>query len=83
MVKKVQILKISECGSCAQAAKLVRKIKEDEKLDFQIEELDITEHPDLLRKYQIMVSPGIIIDGKLEFAGIPSENKLKKKLMVS
>ena len=35
----------------------------------------------LLQKYQIMTSPGIIIDGKLEFTGVPSEKKLKEKLV--
>ena len=81
MVKKVQILKTPGCNSCVQATTLIKKIKKEEKLTFAIEELDITEHPDLLQKYQIMVSPGIIIDGKLEFTGIPSEKKLKEKLV--
>ncbi len=81
MVKKVQILKTPGCTSCAKATVMIKKIKEEEKLNFEIEELDITEHPDLLQKYQIMVSPGIVIDGKLEFTGVPSEKKLKGKLV--
>jgi len=80
MVKKVQILKTPGCGSCAQATTMIKRIKEEEKLKFKIEELDITEHPELLQKYQIMVSPGIVIDGKLEFTGIPREKKLKERL---
>ena len=39
------------------------------------------EHPDLLQKYQIMVSPRIIIDGKLEFTGLPNGEGLKAKLV--
>ena len=81
MVQNVQILKTPGCSSCAQATVLIKKIKAEEKLKFKIEELDITEHPELLQKYQIMTSPGIVIDGKLEFTGKPSENKLKEKLM--
>ena len=81
MVKKVQILKTPGCSSCAQATTLIKKIKEEEKLKFTIEELDITQHPELLQKYQIMTSPGIVIDGKLEFTGMPSEKKLKEKLL--
>lgn len=80
MVKKVQILKTPGCSSCAQATTLIKKIKEEEKLKFSIEELDITQHPELLQKYQIMVSPGIVIDGKLEFTGVPSKEKLREKL---
>ena len=81
MVKKVQILKTPSCSSCARATVLIKKIKDEEKLTFAIEEIDITEHPDMLQKYQIMTSPGIIIDGKLEFTGMPKEGKLKEKLM--
>jgi len=81
MVKKVQILKTPGCSSCAQATTMIKRIKEEEKLKFKIEELDITEHPELLQKYQIMVSPGIVIDGKLEFTGIPSRKKLREKLI--
>jgi len=81
MVKKVQILKTPGCSSCARATAMIKKIKKEEKLDFVIEELDITQHPDVLQKYQIMTSPGIVIDGKLEFTGIPSEKKLKSKLL--
>jgi len=81
MVKKVLILKTPGCSACAHATVLVKKIKAEEKLKFKIEEVDITEHPDLLLKYQIMTSPGVVIDGKLAFTGMPSEKKLKEKLM--
>ncbi len=81
MVKNVKILKTPVCSSCSHAAKLIKKIKDAEELLFEIEEFDITENPELLQKYPMMVSPGIVIDGKLEFAGMPSEKKLKKKLI--
>ncbi len=81
MVKKVQILKTPNCNSCARATILIKKIKKEENLKFIIEELNITKHQDLLLKYQIMTSPGIVIDGKLEFSGIPNKKKLKEKLM--
>ncbi len=81
MVNNVKILKTPGCSSCAQTAKLIRKIKEKEELFFEIEELDITEHPELLQKYPMMVSPGIVIDGKLEFVGMQSEKNLIKKLI--
>ena len=81
MIKKIQILKTPGCSSCARALKLIAKIKEEAKLTFSIEELDLIEHPELVQKYQILTSPGIIIDGTLAFAGMPSEKKLKEKLM--
>jgi len=81
MVKKIQILKTPGCGSCAKATIMINRIKEEEKLKFDVEEVDITKHPEMLQKYQIMTSPGIVIDGKLEFTGIPNEKKLREKLL--
>ena len=81
MVDKVQILKTRYCSSCAKASELIEKIKADEGLSFEVEELDITEHSGLVQKYQLMTSPGIIIDGELEFAGRPSEKKLRERLV--
>lgn len=81
MAKKVQILKSVGCASCAQATTLIKKIKEEEKLKFEIEEIDIIEHPEMLQKYHIMTSPGIVIDGKLAFEGMPSEKKLRERLL--
>jgi len=82
MAKKVQILKTPGCSSCAKATDLIMKIREDDNLEFEVEELDITKNPELLWKHQIMVSPGIIIDGKLEFTGVPDKKKLRNKLMM-
>jgi len=81
MIKKVQILRTQGCASCAQATVLVNKIKQEETLTFQIEEIDITEHPELLQKYQIMTSPGIVIDGELAFTGMPNTRKLRERLV--
>jgi len=80
VVKKVLILKTPGCASCAEASKMIKNIKRGEKLQFDIKEIDITEHPDVLEKYPIMSSPGIVIDGKLEFVGMPNEKKLREKL---
>lgn len=80
MVKKVQILKTPGCSSCAQATVLINKIKKEGNLKITVKEIDITKNTDILRKYPIMSSPGIVIDGKLEFVGVPSEKELKRKL---
>lgn len=81
MIKKVQILDTPGCPSCIQAEKIIKRIKEENHLDFEIEVIDVTKNPEILQKYQIMAAPGIVIDGKLEFTGMPSEKKLIEKLM--
>ena len=48
------------------------------KVKYQI--IDITKNPKILERYQVMSAPGIVIDEKLEFTGVPSKDELKKKL---
>lgn len=45
--------------------------------------IDITKNPEILLKYQVMSAPGIVIDEKLEFTGVPNEEELKKKLNIN
>ena len=71
---KVQILTTPGCSDCEK----VKKILDGMKVKYEV--IDITKNPKVLEKYQVMSAPGIVIDGKLEFSGVPSEDKLKKKL---
>lgn len=73
-------MKTPGCASCAQATRIVNKIKEEEKLKFNVKEVDILKNPEILQKYPIFSSPGIVIDSKLEFTGMPSEKKLRERL---
>ncbi len=71
---KVQILTTSGCTSCARVEKMLDKMKVKYKI------IDITKNPQILQKYQIMTAPGIVINGKLEFSGVPKEEELRAKL---
>jgi glutaredoxin len=42
--------------------------------------IDVTENPEYLEKYPIFTAPGIVIDGKLEFVGVPKKQELLEKL---
>lgn len=42
--------------------------------------IDITKKPELLQKYQFYTAPGIVINGKLAFSGVPNKEELKKSL---
>lgn len=71
---KIQILTTPGCSSCAK----VEKILDEMKVKYNV--IDVTKNPAILQKYQIMSAPGIVINGKLEFTGVPSKEELKKKL---
>lgn len=71
---KVQILTTPGCTSCIRVEKMLDKMK------VKYEVVDITKNPKILEKYQVMSAPGIVINGKLEFSGVPKEEELKIKL---
>lgn len=76
---RVQILSTPGCAGCAQTKSLItRAIKSFTDLDW--EEIDLIEQPELASQYGIMSVPAIVIDGKLEFTGVPKERALRDKL---
>lgn len=79
---EIEILTSPGCSKCERTKKmvteLVKKVKEDFSLTWKI--TDLVEHPELALKYGIMSTPAIVINGKLEFVGVPREEKLRKKI---
>jgi len=67
---KVQILTTPDCSSCSIAEKMFND------LGISFEVIDVTVHPEYLKKYPIFTAPGIVINGKLEFTGIPKKEKI-------
>jgi len=67
---KVQILTTPDCSSCSIAEKMFND------LGIAFEVIDVTVHPEYLQKYPIFTAPGIVINGKLEFTGIPKKEKI-------
>ena len=60
----------SGCGRCMQLEKIVRKLVETQSSEFQVEK--VTEIQEIM-KYNILTTPGLVINGKLVSAGrIPS-----------
>lgn len=74
MTHKIQILTTPGCSNC----RVVEKILDEMNMSYEI--IDVTEKPEYLEKYPIFTAPGIVIDNKLEFTGIPKKQELLKKL---
>ncbi|KCZ73030.1 glutaredoxin-like protein [Candidatus Methanoperedens nitroreducens] len=70
----VQILTTPSCTSCAIVERML------DKMGIKYELIDITKNPEVLQKYPIMAAPGVVINGKLEFVGVPKEQELAKKV---
>ncbi|NNL58573.1 MAG: thioredoxin family protein [Nitrosopumilus sp.] len=74
MSHKIEILTTPSCGNC----KVVEEMLDEMKISYQV--IDVTEKPEYLEKYPIFTAPGIVIDEKLEFTGIPKRQELLEKL---
>jgi len=65
MNHKIEILTTPSCVNC----KVVEKMLDEMNISYDI--IDVTEKPQYLTKYPIFTAPEVVIDGKLEFTGIP------------
>lgn len=74
-MKKVLILTTPGCAGCVKVEKMLDELK------VRYDVIDVTQAPDILQKYPIMSAPGIVINGKLEFTGVPEKDALKRKVL--
>lgn len=76
---KIMVLRTPGCSHCARAEETLKKLKQ-EGMNFELETIDITKNPEMLQKYQIMSTPGIVFNSKLEFSGGVTEKQLRDKI---
>ena len=74
---KVEILTTPACANCS----VVERMLDEMGISYQV--IDVTEKPEYLQKYPIYTAPGVVIDGKLEFTGVPKRKELIEKLKTS
>ena len=71
---KVEILTTPGCSNCSAVEKML------DEMGVSYDMIDVTEKPEYLQKYSIYTAPGVVINGKLEFIGIPKKQKLIEKI---
>jgi glutaredoxin len=71
---KIEILTTPDCSNCS----VVEKMLDEMKVSYEV--IDVTEKPEYLEKYPIFTAPGIVINEKLEFTGVPKKEKLIEKI---
>ena len=71
---KVQILTTPDCSNCSVLEDMLKK------LNVTYDLIDVTQKPEYLQKYSIFIAPGLIINKKLAFTGIPKIDALQKIL---
>jgi len=71
---KVQVLTTPDCSNC----KVLEKMLDELQIPYDV--IDVTEKPEFLKKYPIFTAPGLVINDKLEFTGIPKKEDLVTKI---
>lgn len=71
---KIEILTTPACSNCSIAEKIL------DEMGLSYKTIDVTENPEYLQKYPIFTAPGIVVNDKLEFAGLPNKKELVKRL---
>ncbi len=70
----VEILTTPDCSNCS----IVEKMLDEMGVSYNV--IDVTEKTEYLEKYKIFTAPGIVINGNLEFTGVPKKKDLEIKL---
>ncbi len=79
---KIQFLTMVGCHTCEAVKKIFDEVMPDFKDKVEVNEIDIVtpEGQELVQKYSIMGSPGIIINDELFSTGGVNKEKLVEKL---
>jgi glutaredoxin len=67
------------CPSCGKAQRLVHQIASDYP-GVEVREIHILDAPDRVVEYGVFSTPFVVIDGKVEFVGVPRETDLRNRL---
>lgn len=67
------------CPSCGHAGRLVRKVACDY-AGVEVRDVHVTEAVERLLEYAVFTTPFVVIDGRMEFIGVPREPELRRRL---
>lgn len=76
---EVEILSTPGCAGCKATKKMIEDLVEKQKErfpDLTWKDVDLTEHEDYIMKYRVMSTPVVVVNGKVEFNGVPKESEL-------
>lgn len=76
--KKVQVVYTKTCKYCGPTKEMWRDLQKV--YEFEYEEIDAqsSKGQELVQKFSIMTVPTTIIDGKVQFVGMPNKNKAEQ-----
>lgn len=83
MITRVELFHAPDCPRCERARALLRELQAtlDARLDYR--ERDVITALDDAVRLCILVTPAIVIDGRLAFTGLPARKKLQAALQAA
>ena len=76
---ELKILSTPDCAPCEVVERIAVKLR-GEFPELRVEKIDLMEHPEIAVSYGVMMSPTLVINGKVVFTGAVSEDQLRAKL---
>ena len=73
---KVQLVYTKQCVYCPAAKQIFKDLKKQHKFDYEEIDAMSPEGQKLVAKYSIMSVPSIIVDGRLQWTGVPQKDKV-------
>jgi glutaredoxin len=67
------------CPSCGQAGRLVRNVASDY-AGVEVRDIHVTDAVERVIEYGVFATPFLVIDGLVEFIGMPRESELRRRL---
>lgn len=74
----VELVTSPGCRNCATVRSMIQRVLGE--FDAEFREIDLTDHPEYAREYQLWSAPAVIIDGQREFHGRVSEDAFRRRL---
>ncbi len=73
---KVQLVYTKSCVYCPAAKQIFKDLKKAHKFEYEEVDASTPEGQKLAMKYSIMSVPTIIVDGKVQWVGVPQKDKV-------
>lgn len=73
---KIQILFVPGCACCDHVISDAQELKKE--FPLEIEVIDVTKRSEMLEKYRIFSSPGIVINSELVYTGDIKKENLRR-----
>ena len=75
----IEVASAHGCASCAKAKETIQNMVKSMK-NVSVKEISLVDNPEFAVEHGIMATPAIVINGKLKFRHLPTEQELKEAL---